>query len=203
MSQPISSLRIDPSLLCQRMTPGGTLCTVYRHWAAKTTWARIPHSTDLAVLEGTRVQARLGWVSVLRETGEFRYHRIGAEMPGLPPQDLAGRLVGSEDDPSPFGPLDRAAFMESTFHERIIFSRRRVMLPDGPCVILDRLALPLRGDSPGVALLLFTQDSSPEPRGLDPAFPPAAADECPAVTEMERCAVAAADIVHSLSALSS
>ena len=196
--------RITPLMLRQRLQADGVLFRAYRCWTAAATWTGLPRRRDLAELENAHLQDWIGVAEAQAASGQFHYLALGRGLQRMGARDPVGGMVGGTTDPSPSGDLDRAAFLESAFQERIVFSRRHLAAPPGDPLRLDRLVLPLRGEPAGTALVLFAQDSSPRPNSPWPPSPwpttrfPADAMPLPTgqVVETERLALSAMDPAH-------
>lgn len=194
--------RIDPNLLEDCLSLGNTLLGVYLYWASKVSWAQVPSREDLSPLEIPRFLPFLGLVDFLRTSGEFRYRLIGTAITDVSGKDATGAIVGGKDDPSPFGRLDEAAFAEGAHQTRIIYSRRKLISLDGRAFRFDRLALPLRGKSGSIDMLLFVHDcdwwvsggGDPPPHPVD-LFMPVPARSIKEITEEKRYSVSPVDVL--------
>lgn len=184
--------RITPLMLRRRLRAEGVLFRAYRCWSLAATWTRLPRRKDLAELEELPSRAWIGVAEAQAASGLFRYRSLGSEMLRLGLPDTIGGSVGGATDPSPFGDLDRAAFLESAFQERIVFSRRQLAAPAGDPLRIDCLVLPLCAEQPGTAIVLFAQDFN---HGQDSRRRAAERPTGP-IVETERLSLSAMDPAH-------
>ncbi|MFC3228094.1 hypothetical protein ACFOGJ_12680 [Marinibaculum pumilum] len=194
-----ASSRVTPLLLRQRLTADGAALQAFRAWTGAASGTRLPSLQDLEPLLASGHNAQFGIADLMPALGQFRYRVLGAALAALAGADCAGRIAGGAEDPSPAGRLDRAAFLESAFGERIVFSRRKMLRGSDAGRIFDRLVLPLRGAGRGMAAVLFAHhDGSVPPHRLagpgDAHDRPKGHDE--AIEELERVALAWVDCAH-------
>lgn len=204
MSPAFAASRVSPLVLRERLVADGVLFAAYRCWTGAATGFRLPCRHDIAPLLAPERDAGYGLADVLPALGQFRYRLPGAGLRTLVGAGIEGRIVGAAVDPSPFGALDRAAFLESAFRERVVFSRRRAAGGNGTVWQFDRLVLPLRGAGDSVATLLFAQDCDrPETAPVRGGAPPPAGASTGGgqpvtgpVEEVERLALSWMDCAH-------
>ena len=191
--------RINPLMLRQRLRADGALFGAYRCWTAAAGWSSLPRREDLAMLEQPPLRDWIGLADAQPARGQFRYRFLGSELLRAGPWVSAGGLVGDAGDLSPFAALDRAAFLEAAFQDRIVFSRRQLAGPAGQTLRFDRLVLPLRDDAMGCATVLFAHDCGcwADPQGGSAAEPlPPQVAEGSRIVEVERLALSTMDPAH-------
>lgn len=191
--------RITPLILRQRLRGDGAPFRAYCCWTAAASWRRLPRRQDLAMLEQPPLRDWIGVADAQPARGQFRYRFLGSELQRVAPRAAAGSLVGDAGDPSPFAQLDRAAFLEAAFQDRIVFSRRQLAGATAAPLRFDCLVLPLQDDDTGDATVLFAHDcgwwAAPQdgPAAASLPLPVQAGSQ---VVEVERLALSAMDPAH-------